>query len=64
MQVATDRAVSIKEAAVRLGVSERTILRMIEAGEIIAFKVLRQWRIRESEIERIMRQSQNQEENN
>lgn len=49
-----ERAISIEEAAMRLGVSRRTIERMIELGEMHAFRVLRQWRIRESEIERIM----------
>lgn len=55
MIVATDRAISLAEAAGRLGVSVRTIRRMIDEGKIQAFKVLGQWRIRESEIERIMR---------
>ncbi|EFH79550.1 helix-turn-helix domain-containing protein [Ktedonobacter racemifer] len=55
MIVATDKAISIPDAAQRLGVSTRTIRRMIELHEIHAFKVLGQWRIRESEIERIMR---------
>lgn len=49
-----DRAISIKEAARRLSVSERTIRRMIDTGEIRAFRVIGQWRIRESEIERVM----------
>lgn len=56
MQVpAQDRAISLAEAAGRLGVSVRTIRRMIDAGEIRGFKVLGQWRIRESEIDRVMR---------
>lgn len=62
MQVAQDRAISLGEAAGRLGVSVRTIRRMIDEGQIRAFKVLGQWRIRESEIERIMRGSNNEEE--
>jgi excisionase family DNA binding protein len=49
-----DQAISIKEAARRLGVSEQTIRRMIQAGEIRSFRVLGQVRIRESEVERIM----------
>jgi len=55
MSVAQDRAISLAEAAGRLGVSVRTIRRMIDEGKIRAFKVLGQWRIRESEIERVMR---------
>ncbi len=50
-----DRAISLAEAAGRLGVSVRTIRRMIDEGKLRAFKVLGQWRIRETEIERIMR---------
>jgi excisionase family DNA binding protein len=49
-----DRAISLPEVAQRLGVSVRTVRRMIEVHEIRAFKVLGQWRIRESEIERVM----------
>ncbi len=49
-----DRAISLAEAAGRLGVSVRTIRRMIDEGKLRAFKVLGQWRIRETEIERIM----------
>ncbi len=53
--MAEEKAISMKEAAKRLGVSVRTIQRMIAGGQMHAFKVLGQWRIRESEIERIMR---------
>lgn len=56
--LAQDRAISLAEAAGRLGVSVRTIRRMIDEGQIRAFKVLGQWRIRESEIERVMRGAQ------
>jgi len=55
--VATDRALSIKEAANRLGVSVSTIRRMLDTGELRAFKVLGQWRIRESIVEKIMQSS-------
>jgi excisionase family DNA binding protein len=58
--VTSEKAVSVKEAARRLGVSETTIRRMIEGGEIRAFRVLGQWRIRENEIERIMSGSQDE----
>lgn len=54
MIVAKDRAISLAEAAGRLGVSVRTMHRMIKENKIQAFKVLGQWRIRENEIERIM----------
>lgn len=56
--LAQDRAISLAEAAGRLGVSVRTIRRMIDENKIRAFRVLGQWRIRESEIERVMRGDQ------
>jgi excisionase family DNA binding protein len=58
--VGQDRAVSLAEAAGRLGVSVRTIKRMIDEGKIQAFKVLGQWRIKESEIHRIMNSGSNE----
>lgn len=61
MIVTQDRAISINDAAQRLGVSARTVRRMIEEHEIHAFKVLGQWRIKESEVERIMRGTDKEE---
>jgi len=61
MSVAQDRAISLAEAAGRLGVSVRTIRRMIDENKIHAFKVLGQWRIRESEIERVMQGDDNED---
>lgn len=55
--LAQDRGVSIKDAARRLGVSEQTIRRLIDAGKIRSFRVGVQVRIRESELERIMQGS-------
>ncbi len=57
MLVVTDKALSIKEVANRLGVSVSTVRRMLETGELRAFKVLGQWRIRESVVELIMQSS-------
>ena len=48
------KAISLSDVAQRLGVSVRTVRRMIDEHEIRAFKVLGQWRIRESEVERVM----------
>lgn len=62
MKVAYDRAISITEAADRLGVSPRTVRRMIKNRQIKAFKIVDQWRIRESEIERLMRSGEEEEE--
>jgi excisionase family DNA binding protein len=54
MPVAEDKVISVNEAARRLNVHPNTIRRGIEIGKIRAFRVLGQWRIRESEIDRIM----------
>ncbi len=51
--MAEDKSLNIHEVAKRLGVSEKTILRMISRGDIRAFKVAFQWRILESEVRRI-----------
>jgi excisionase family DNA binding protein len=56
MPVAEDKAISIADAARRLGVHPNTVRRAIDQGKIRAFKFLGQIRIRESEIERIMEQ--------
>jgi excisionase family DNA binding protein len=39
---------NLAEAALILQVSKRTLLRMIQQKEVVAFKVGGQWRIRES----------------
>ena len=41
---------TLRQTAAWLQVSERTVLRMIEAKELPAFKVGRQWRFREQEL--------------
>jgi excisionase family DNA binding protein len=49
----------IKQVQEKLGVSERTIFRLIEKGELTGFKVGRAWRFEESDIdEYIIRQRQ------
>lgn len=45
MTGATQKAVSRKDAAEYLGVSDKTIERLIDRGDLKAFKVLGQWRI-------------------
>lgn len=57
MIVAEDRDLSIEQAAKRLGVHPNTIRNNIQSGEIRARKVLGRWRIKESEVDRIMRGS-------
>lgn len=54
LNMANEKAISIQEAARRLGVSEQTIRRQIKDGHIRSFRVGWQVRIPESEIRRIM----------
>jgi excisionase family DNA binding protein len=49
-----DRAVSLCEAAARLGVCVRTVRREIERRRLAAFRVGRNMRIRTSELHRYM----------
>lgn len=50
---AVERALTVNEAATKLGLSTRTIFRMIENKELPAYKVReRFWRIRESDVDR------------
>lgn len=46
------RLLTLREAAAILQVSKRTLLRMIQQGEVPAFKVGGQWRIRESQFKK------------
>jgi excisionase family DNA binding protein len=41
----------IKQVQEKLGVSERTIFRLIEKGDLTGFKVGRAWRFEESDID-------------
>jgi excisionase family DNA binding protein len=62
MIVAQDKDLSVDEAARRLGVHPNTVRSAIERGQIRARKVLGRWRIRESEVQRILRGDQDEEE--
>lgn len=53
-----NEVLTISEVAKLLRVSEDTIRKMIDDGEMQAFKVRGQWRIRKEEVERIMRGKQ------
>ena len=46
------RFMTLTEAAGILRISKRTILRMIQKGQVPALKVGGQWRIRESQLKR------------
>lgn len=49
-----DRALTLAAAARRLSVDVRTVRRLINRGELRATKIGRVWRIRESEVERLL----------
>jgi excisionase family DNA binding protein len=44
---------TLKQAAMLLGVSERTLRRLLEAGKFRGYKLGRQWRIPKSMIDRM-----------
>ena len=48
------RFLSIKEVAAFFRVSEKTVRRWIAAGQLVAHKLGRQWRIAPDEIERFL----------
>jgi excisionase family DNA binding protein len=52
-----NRSLTVNEAADRLRLSIDTIYRRIDSGDIKAVKVFSQWRIPESEIERLLEPS-------
>lgn len=47
-----DEVLTIKEVAALLKLAEKTVYSMAQQGEIPAFKVRGQWRIRRSELDR------------
>lgn len=53
-----DKLLTIKEVAKYLRVSERSVLRYIEAGRLKATKV-GYWRIKESDLKRFLKESSN-----
>lgn len=50
--VTNDEVLTIKEVAALLKLAEKTVYSMAQQGEIPAFKVRGQWRIRRSELDR------------
>ena len=46
-----DEVLTIKEAAALLKLAEKTVYTMAQAGEIPAFKIRGQWRIKRSEFD-------------
>jgi excisionase family DNA binding protein len=53
-----DKLLTIKEVAKILRVSERSVNRYIESGKLRASKI-GQWRIKESDLERFLKLTQN-----
>ena len=53
-----DKLLTIKEVAKYLRVSERSVLRYIEAGRLKATKV-GYWRIKESDLEKFLKENSN-----
>ena len=51
-QVKNDEVLTIKEVAALLKLAEKTVYSMAQQGELPAFKVRGQWRIRRSELDR------------
>lgn len=49
-----DEVLTIKEVAALLKLAHRTVYTMAQQGEIPAFKIRGQWRIRRSELDRWM----------
>jgi excisionase family DNA binding protein len=54
---ATSTLMTLSDAAEYLRVSERTILRLIAAGELVAHKVGRQWRLSKVDLQAFLNRS-------
>jgi len=53
-----EKLLTLKETAKYLRVSERSVLRYIEAGRLKASRI-GQWRVRESDLEKFLRENSN-----
>lgn len=61
--MATDEILEVKDVAKILKVSTRTVIRLAERGELIAFKVGDLWRFRRSDVDDyVVRQIQRRQE--
>ena len=50
-----EKMISAKQAGEMLGLSAKTIIRMVEAGDLPAYKINFVWRFKRSEIEEYIR---------
>jgi excisionase family DNA binding protein len=57
-----EKLLNIKQVQDVLGLSERTIFRLIKDGELHGFKVGREWRFEESDIEDFIRRQRQKSE--
>ena len=55
-QIDDDQLLTIKDVARRLQLSERTVRRLLDAGELSAFRVRRQWRIAEEDLQKYLKE--------
>lgn len=54
MSIVTDNILEAKEVADKLRVSERTVMRLVENGELAAFKVGDRWRFRATDVDKFI----------
>lgn len=55
----TDRLLTIQDVADRCRVNSKTVRRWIDSGELSAFKLGRQWRISERDLQHFLRERWN-----
>lgn len=53
------RMLTIRDVAARLQVSDKTVSRWIQHGELTAYQLGRQWRIAEKDLEAFIRAARN-----
>ena len=54
-QPQTERMISAKQVGDMLGLSAKTVIRMVESGELPGYKINFVWRFKRSEIEEYIR---------
>lgn len=58
-EIIADRLLTVEQVAKRLQVSKMTIYRYLKAKKIIAFKIGKEYRIKESDFQKFLDQSRN-----
>src|SRR6266567_1955067 len=58
MKETKDEIMSLSEAAIALDVSQRTLIRMRDSGEIPAFMIGKRWKFMKSEVKNYIRRQQ------